>query len=152
MQLIIRILALFFHLGLLILILYYETTILDTPFERFIDSQSFGVRILFSSFGTFISLFWDYFFSYMSEYQVYQRLYSSPLSARQSILRPLPSSVLVALWDAIIPSHLLFSKASRTGRKNILMTNITIAAVGPIRCVHALAPGHFLGFLPAKKK
>ncbi|KAK3385815.1 hypothetical protein B0H63DRAFT_560325 [Podospora didyma] len=31
--------------NLLILILYYENTILDTPFEAFMDSQSFGVRI-----------------------------------------------------------------------------------------------------------
>lgn len=50
-------------IGLLILILYYENTVLDTPFEAFMDSQLFGVRILFTSFGTVIGVFWDYYFS-----------------------------------------------------------------------------------------
>lgn len=49
--------------GLLILILYYENTILDTPFERFMDSQTYGVRFLFTAMGTGITTFWDYYFS-----------------------------------------------------------------------------------------
>lgn len=53
----------FFITGLLILILYYENTILDTPFEHFMDSQSYGVRILFTAFGTSVGGFWDYCFS-----------------------------------------------------------------------------------------
>ncbi|KAM7216082.1 hypothetical protein V8F06_008555 [Rhypophila decipiens] len=144
---IIRLVALLFHLGLFILILYYEVTILpDTPFERFMDSQSFGVRFVFSSFGTVVSLFWDYYFSYMSEEQVYRSLYAAPLTARQSILRPLPSSVFIGLWNSMfhsnstinVPEHHANSRSttgtSRAGQGhqnpsgNILMTNITIAA------------------------
>lgn len=49
--------------GLLILVLYYENTILDTPFERFMDSQKYGVRFLFVCFGAAISSFWEYYFS-----------------------------------------------------------------------------------------
>jgi hypothetical protein len=49
--------------GFLILIVYYESTSLDTPFERFMDSQNFGVRVLFTALGVVISLFWDDYFS-----------------------------------------------------------------------------------------
>ena len=60
----VRLLALLFTLGLLILILYYENTVApDTPFEAFMHSQSFGVRILFTAFGTIITAFWSYYFS-----------------------------------------------------------------------------------------
>lgn len=66
MELYIRVLALLFILGLLILILYYENTILpDTSFEAFMDGQSFGVRILFTTFGTITTTFWSYYFSCM---------------------------------------------------------------------------------------
>ncbi|KAI0174616.1 hypothetical protein BJ166DRAFT_606517 [Pestalotiopsis sp. NC0098] len=34
-----------------------------TPFERFMDNQSFGVRLLFTSLGLIISFFWQYQFS-----------------------------------------------------------------------------------------
>ena len=60
----IRALALTTIIGLLILILYYENTIApNTRFEEFMNSETFGVRILFTSFGTIISLFWDYYLS-----------------------------------------------------------------------------------------
>ena len=51
--------ALVLTTSLLILILYYETTTLDTPSERFMDSQSLGVRILLTAFGTAVGTFWD---------------------------------------------------------------------------------------------
>ena len=49
--------------GLVVVIVYYEATRLDTPFERFMDSQSFGVNVLFISMGMIVSMFWDYFYS-----------------------------------------------------------------------------------------
>lgn len=62
-ELSVRVLALVLTAGLLILILYYEATVLDTPLERFMDSQSFGVRVLFTAFGTAVSTYWDYYFA-----------------------------------------------------------------------------------------
>lgn len=56
-------LFLVFLVGLLIIIIYYNTTYSDTPFEVFMDSQEFGVRFLFTLFGVIVSLFWDYYFS-----------------------------------------------------------------------------------------
>jgi len=49
--------------GLLALILYYKNTRLDTPFERFMDSQHFGVKTLFTVLGVATTLFWDGLFS-----------------------------------------------------------------------------------------
>jgi len=63
-ELTIRITALLFTVGLLILILHYETVVgVDTGFERFMNSQTIGVRILFAAFGTTINAFWGYYFS-----------------------------------------------------------------------------------------
>lgn len=51
-----------FIVGLLVLILYYNNTGGDTPFERFMSQQTFGVRFLFTSVGVIISFFWASFF------------------------------------------------------------------------------------------
>lgn len=48
-------------LGLLALIVYYNSTGDDTAFERFMDSQSFGTKFLFTSIGTVVTLFWSSF-------------------------------------------------------------------------------------------
>jgi len=50
-------------IGFLILLLYYELTSTNSPFERFMNSQGIGVRALFTSLGIIISLFWDTYFS-----------------------------------------------------------------------------------------
>jgi hypothetical protein len=58
-----RLLFLLVLLGILALILYYNNTGGDTPFERFMDSESFGVKFLFTSVGVVITFFWSSFFS-----------------------------------------------------------------------------------------
>lgn len=49
--------------GLLVLILYYNNTGGDTGFENFLDSQSFGVRFVFTLVGICITFFWSSFFT-----------------------------------------------------------------------------------------
>ncbi|KAK3372663.1 hypothetical protein B0H63DRAFT_439963 [Podospora didyma] len=89
-------------IGLLVLILYYENTILDTPFEAFMDSQTFGVRVLFTSLGTIVTLFWDYYFSRVSEYNLYQSLSTHPPKlAHESVLLSPPSSLFAGIWRAL---------------------------------------------------
>lgn len=44
--------------GLLILVIYYNHTGGDTGFERFMDSQSFGPRFLFTTLGVIFKLYW----------------------------------------------------------------------------------------------
>ena len=49
--------------GLLALLVYYGRTSEPTAFEIFMDSETAGVRILFSGIGIAILLFWDAFFA-----------------------------------------------------------------------------------------
>ncbi|KAK1752233.1 hypothetical protein QBC47DRAFT_463559 [Echria macrotheca] len=49
-------------LGLITLLSYYHTCRGDTPFELFMDSQTFGVKFLFAAVGTVIALYWSSFF------------------------------------------------------------------------------------------
>jgi len=48
--------------ALFIILVYYETTTHDTPFERFMDGQKFGVRFLFTAIGVIIGLCWKHAF------------------------------------------------------------------------------------------
>ncbi len=58
---------LFFLCSLLTIVLYYENTVYDSPslspFESFMDSQSFGVMMLFTVLGEVVTLSWDYLFN-----------------------------------------------------------------------------------------
>ena len=47
-----------FVAGLQALIIYYNNTSDDTAFERFMDSQSFGVGFLFTALGVMLKLYW----------------------------------------------------------------------------------------------
>lgn len=58
-----RVLFLLLLSGMLAVILYYNNTGGDTPFERFMDMQSFGVRFLFTALGVITTFFWSSFFS-----------------------------------------------------------------------------------------
>ena len=44
--------------GLLVLVVYYKLTHGDTPFERFMDSESFGVNFLFTAVGVVLKMYW----------------------------------------------------------------------------------------------
>ncbi|KAK3688230.1 hypothetical protein B0T22DRAFT_479497 [Podospora appendiculata] len=111
-----RILFLVFIGGLLILILYYENSMLHTGFETFMDSQTFGVRILFTGMGSIISIFWDFQFSRVAENQLYQRLTKQPQPAQRSILLSPPSSVFTGLWSYV-------------STKDVVSANVALAAL-----------------------
>ncbi|KAL8995625.1 MAG: hypothetical protein Q9169_004668 [Polycauliona sp. 2 TL-2023] len=48
-----------FVLGLLALVVYYNLTSGDTAFERFMDSQTFGVTFMFTAVGVMLNLYWS---------------------------------------------------------------------------------------------
>ncbi|KAI1456518.1 hypothetical protein F4805DRAFT_226957 [Annulohypoxylon moriforme] len=100
-----RLVFLFVLCGLLALILYYNNTGGDTAFERFMDSESFGVRFLFTGVGVVISFFWASFFSSIAILSPYQLLASSPQQARRSILLAPPTNAFSGLWSAIRRRH-----------------------------------------------
>ncbi|KAH8880852.1 hypothetical protein GQ53DRAFT_889304 [Thozetella sp. PMI_491] len=94
-------LFLVFLCNLLYIILYYENTSMDTPFERFMDNQGFGVRFLFAGIGTAITFFWDYHFSRVAVLTSYRKLSSHPQLAERSVLVSPATNVFSGLWKAI---------------------------------------------------
>ncbi|KAK4187647.1 hypothetical protein QBC35DRAFT_410032, partial [Podospora australis] len=105
--------------GLLTLVLYYENTVFEDPsestaFEWFMDSQGFGVRLLFTSVGVVVSFMWDHFFSTFSQKRPYQLMAQRPQPARGSfILTPRPLTVLAGLYHAFpLPPGLGTSRGS----------------------------------------
>ena len=55
--------ALLFVLSsVLIILIYYETTSIDSGFERFMDSQGFGVRFFFTALGVLLGFSMGTFF------------------------------------------------------------------------------------------
>ncbi|KAI0451706.1 hypothetical protein F5B21DRAFT_485820 [Xylaria acuta] len=102
-----RLCMLFILSGVLVLVLYYARTGGDTAFERFIDSDSFGVQFLFTSLGVIISLFWSSFYSAVAIMIPYQMLTERPQEASQSILLAPPTNPFSGLWHAA-RTHRLF--------------------------------------------
>ncbi|KAI6091712.1 hypothetical protein F4821DRAFT_225422 [Hypoxylon rubiginosum] len=100
-----RSVLLFVLCGLLALILYYNNTGGDTPFENFMDSESFGVRFLFTGVGVVISFFWASFFSSIAILSPYQLLAKSPQHARRSILLAPPTNAFSGLWSSVRRRH-----------------------------------------------
>ncbi|KAI3323990.1 hypothetical protein HD806DRAFT_522505 [Xylariaceae sp. AK1471] len=96
-----RLFLLFLLCGVLILILYYSQTGGNTGFERFIDSDSYGVRFLFTSLGVIISSAWSSFFDSVAILAPYQLLARKPQPAGRSILLAPPTNAFSGLWYAI---------------------------------------------------
>ncbi|KAK4215214.1 hypothetical protein QBC37DRAFT_282137 [Rhypophila decipiens] len=99
--------TLLFTTGLLILVLYYETTVIEYKFEAFMNSQSFGVRILFTAFGVIMSTFWDSYFLSTSEFQIHHRLAQKDggLPAKRSILLSPAAHIFAGLWSSLMSSQ-----------------------------------------------
>jgi len=65
--------GLLYMAGLIILVTYYTAVQgPDTAFERFMDGQAFGVRVLFTAFGVVLTFFWNWYYASESTF------YSSP--------------------------------------------------------------------------
>ncbi|KAE9367326.1 hypothetical protein N431DRAFT_470765 [Stipitochalara longipes BDJ] len=91
--------------GLLILILYYNTKMMDpmvNHFEYFMDSQKFGVRFLFSALGVVITFFWDSIFSRMIMMQPYRYLSGLHPYTKAGISVSPATTVFPALWRALL--------------------------------------------------
>ncbi|KAB5577822.1 hypothetical protein GE09DRAFT_1280312 [Coniochaeta sp. 2T2.1] len=100
-----RITFLLFLTGLLALILYYNKTEGDTPFERFMSTQNFGVRFLFTLIGVAISFFWSSFFTSVAAVSPYHLLGKSPQYAGDSILLSPSLHAVTGIWSAIRRRH-----------------------------------------------
>ncbi|KAM7213946.1 hypothetical protein V8F06_010645 [Rhypophila decipiens] len=131
--------VLFLTTALLVLILYYESTIFpETKFEAFMNGQTFGVRILFTSLGTAATWFWDYYFSYTSSQAIYTRLFnhsqghSDGEPARSSILLSPPTNVFLGIYQffvLLVTSNTTTARENRRGRLGKILHSLSIAIV-----------------------
>ncbi|KAK0654754.1 hypothetical protein B0T16DRAFT_383791 [Cercophora newfieldiana] len=87
--------------GFFIVILYYETTTLDTAFERFFDNEGFGIRFIFAGLGAVISLFWEGHFSRTTRIDPYRHHRSSGRAEKAMLLTSPATTPYTGLWIAI---------------------------------------------------
>ncbi|KAK4663183.1 hypothetical protein QC763_606380 [Podospora pseudopauciseta] len=92
--------------GIMAVVLYYNNTGGDTGFERFMSTQNFGVRSLFTLMGVGITLFWSAFFTSLAILSPYQLMSQSPRPAHQSITLSPPMNAFSGIGSAIKRRHI----------------------------------------------
>lgn len=128
-----RILFLLALSGLIGLVGYYFQPLPDTPFELFMDSQSFGVKFLFALIGTAIALFWHAFFDSLVVVSPFARMARRPRRAEHSVLlRPFTTNIVSGAAVAVRQRHaLLLAVALVTGVAEVflpvLLANVPFA-------------------------
>ncbi|KAL9606966.1 MAG: hypothetical protein Q9167_008072, partial [Letrouitia subvulpina] len=90
-------------IGLLVLVIYYNRTGGNTSFERFMDSQSFGVTFLFTAIGVLLKMYWRALDNDIRTTEPYRLLVlrSPPPGAMSSILATPPSDPFTGLFHSI---------------------------------------------------
>ncbi|RGP80206.1 hypothetical protein FLONG3_1740 [Fusarium longipes] len=97
-----RLAFLIFLLGLMVFLLYYHLTLdKSSSFKNFMNSQTFGVRFLFATFGVIISFSWTAFFITIAMVVPYQVMSHGPQSASNSVLLTRPTNPFSGFWSAI---------------------------------------------------
>ncbi|KAH7395537.1 hypothetical protein BKA64DRAFT_708932 [Cadophora sp. MPI-SDFR-AT-0126] len=88
--------VLFFSLALAALaaiVLWYRFSASNNAIFRFMESQSFGVRFLFTAFGVSIRLFWDYARTAIHKHEPYYNLKKGAPAASTVLLTPSPNPI-----------------------------------------------------------
>ncbi|KAK0726367.1 hypothetical protein B0T21DRAFT_33275 [Apiosordaria backusii] len=100
--------------GIMVVVLYYNNTGGDTNFERFMSTQNFGVRSLFTLLGVGITLFWSAFFTSLAILSPYQLMSQSPRPAQQSITLSTPMNAFSGIWSAVKRRHIFLIVVAAT--------------------------------------
>ncbi|KAJ5038895.1 uncharacterized protein L3040_006574 [Drepanopeziza brunnea f. sp. 'multigermtubi'] len=91
--------------GLLALIAYYHWTSADTGFERFMNSQGFGVKFMMTSLGVIVKLFWGGIDQDLRQLAPFDRLLQGSSNPDDSILVPIWTSPFAAIIPALRRKH-----------------------------------------------
>jgi hypothetical protein len=91
---------LFIFSCVMIIATYYETTSLDSGFERFMDSRGFGIRFFFTALGVVIGGCMETFFRSVAIILPYQLLSKHALPAGRSILLSPPTNAFSGVYSA----------------------------------------------------
>ena len=82
-------------LGLMALLCYYHLSHGDTPFELFMDSQTFGVKFLFAALGCLLAIFWSCVFLSLGALTPFRSLDASRPFSSSSRKRRLESEAVL---------------------------------------------------------
>ncbi|RDL38532.1 uncharacterized protein BP5553_02872 [Venustampulla echinocandica] len=99
--------------GLLALISYYHwtgpdpITGLSSGFEKFMDSEGFGVRFMMTSLGVVVKIVWSYIDADLRRTAPYSSLLRGSATPQDSILVPFHASPVSAIIPSISRSHYL---------------------------------------------
>ncbi|KAI0189146.1 hypothetical protein EV127DRAFT_341595 [Xylaria flabelliformis] len=123
-----RIITLLFLSGVIALIGYYNSPRTSHPFELFLDSESFGVRLLFTVFGVIITFAWNELHTAVAHLSAYRRMARSPRTAQHSIEISPPTNYFSGLVSAVLERDLYMSLVSSFGVLSeflpILLSNV----------------------------
>ncbi|KAI1179342.1 hypothetical protein F4777DRAFT_533871 [Nemania sp. FL0916] len=109
-----RCLVIAFMSGVLALIGYYNNPHTYAPFEKFLDSESFGIRTLFTAIGVVITFAWGGLFTGVSMLSPYVMMAKSQ-PTHQALVTPPPTSSLTGLWAAARQRNLVLGITAFTG-------------------------------------
>ncbi|KAF2261894.1 hypothetical protein CC78DRAFT_607034 [Lojkania enalia] len=91
--------------GLITLIIVYRFTGGDNGFERFMDSQGFGIRFFFTSISVLIGLYWRWIFYELALLAPYRRLVQGNALADDSILMTNTAYPISTIYSALFSRH-----------------------------------------------
>ncbi|KAH8799705.1 hypothetical protein F5884DRAFT_810952 [Xylogone sp. PMI_703] len=91
--------------GLIVVIIYYKMVYADTGLERFMDSQGFGVRFLFTAIGVIIKQYWSKVFESVAIVEAYRQLRKGSATAQNSILMSRYSEPVMAIPSSLLHGH-----------------------------------------------
>ncbi|MCJ1346260.1 hypothetical protein MMC31_004475 [Peltigera leucophlebia] len=94
-----------FVTGLEALIIYYNNTSGDTGFERFMDSQSFGVGFLFTALGVILKLYWCLLDDEVRNMEPYRQLLAGDVKASDSILLAPHTNPFTGIFYSVRNGH-----------------------------------------------
>ncbi|RSL54482.1 hypothetical protein CEP53_007424 [Fusarium sp. AF-6] len=149
-----RLVFLVFLLGLMVFLLYYHLT-LDKPlasFRKFMNSQTFGVRFLFATFGVIISFSWTAFFNSIAMIMPYQVMSRGAQTATNSVLLTRPTNGVSGFWSAIKHGQLFAAIVAIMNILSefmpILLSNIPYS-LSQVRIAHDICTQLSVGILSA---
>ncbi|RMJ16127.1 hypothetical protein CDV36_004167 [Fusarium kuroshium] len=149
-----RLVFLVFLLGLMVFLLYYHLT-LDKPlasFRKFMNSQTFGVRFLFATFGVIISFSWTAFFNSIAMIMPYQVMSRGAQTAANSVLLTRSTNGVSGFWSAIKHGQLFAAIVAVMNILSefmpILLSNIPYS-LSQVRIAHDICTQLSVGILSA---
>lgn len=113
----------------LIIATYYETTSLDSGFERFMDSRGFGIRFFFTALGVVIGGCMETFFRSVAVILPYQLLSTQALPAGQSILLSPPTNAFYGVFSAFRQRSIFLGAVSFTTILAELLLPVTLSHI-----------------------